>query len=41
MPYCDARRKAGLPTLLVRQVNHHTPFMPGDADLDATDVDIV
>jgi acyl-CoA hydrolase len=41
MPYFNARRKAGLPALLVGQVNHHMPFMPGDADLDATDLDIV
>jgi len=41
VPYFDECRKAGLPALLVGQVNHHMPFMPGDADLDATDVDIV
>ncbi len=41
MPYFDERRKAGLPALLVGQVNHHMPFMPGDADLNVTDVDIV
>ena len=41
IPYFNERRKAGLPALLVGQVNHHMPFMPGDADLNATDVDIV
>ncbi|NOX70705.1 MAG: acetyl-CoA hydrolase, partial [Gammaproteobacteria bacterium] len=41
MPYFQERQKAGLPALLVGQVNHHMPFMPGDADLDATDIDIV
>jgi len=41
MPYFEERRNAGLPALLVGQVNHHMPFMPGDADLNATDFDIV
>ena len=41
VPYFNDRRKAGLPALLVGQVNHHMPFMPGDADIDATDLDIV
>ena len=41
LPYFDERRKAGLPALLVGQVNRHMPFMTGDADLNATDVDIV
>ena len=41
MPYFNERRNAGLPALLVGQVNHHMPFMPGDADLNATDLDIV
>jgi acyl-CoA hydrolase len=39
--YFDERRKAGLPALLVGQVNHHMPFMPGDADLNPADIDIV
>ena len=41
VPYFNERRKAGLPALLVGQVNHHMPFMTGDADLNTTDVDIV
>lgn len=41
MPYFDSCRKAGQPALLVGQVNHHMPFMTGDADLDAAEIDIV
>ena len=41
MPYFDERRKAGLPALLVGQVNRHMPFMFGDADIDASKFDIV
>ena len=41
LSYFAERRDAGLPALLVGQVNHHMPFMPGDADLNATDLDIV
>ncbi len=41
IPYFEERRNAGLPALLVGQVNHQLPFMPGDADLNATDFDIV
>lgn len=40
-PRFKERRKAGLPALLVGQVNHHMPFMSGDADVDATEIDIV
>lgn len=41
LPYFHERREAGLPALLVGQVNHDMPFMSGDADLDAADIDIV
>ena len=41
MPYFYECRQANRPALLVGQVNHHMPFMFGDADLDAADIDIV
>lgn len=41
MPYFAERRDAGLPALLVGQVNHHMPYMLGDADLDASGMDII
>jgi len=41
MPYFEECRQAGRPTLLVGQVNHHMPFMFGDANLDAAEIDIV
>ena len=41
MPYFAERRAAGLPTLLVGQVNSHMPYMLGDADIDAADIDLV
>ncbi len=41
VPYFNERRKAGLPALLVGQVNHSMPFMLGDADINASDIDIV
>ncbi len=41
LPYFNERRNKGLSALLVGQVNHHMPFMPGDADLNAADIDIV
>lgn len=41
MPYFAERRDAGLPALLVGQINRHMPFMFGDADIDAARFDIV
>ena len=41
LPYFAERRAAGLPALLVGQVSHHMPYMLGEADLKANDVDIV
>ncbi|MCG8369787.1 MAG: acetyl-CoA hydrolase [Proteobacteria bacterium] len=39
LPHFAARREAGLPALLVGQVNRHMPYMLGDADLDAAEFD--
>jgi acyl-CoA hydrolase len=41
MPYFGQRRAAGKPALLVGQVNHNMPYMLGEADLDASKIDIV
>lgn len=41
VPYFAERRAAGLPALLVGQINHHMPYMHGDADVAAADIDIV
>ena len=41
MPYFTERRAAGLPALVVGQVNRHMPYMLGDADLDSADIDII
>jgi acyl-CoA hydrolase len=41
LPHFKARREAGLPALLVGQVNHSLPYMLGDADIDAAAIDIV
>ena len=41
VPYFQECRAAGLPALLVAQVSNTMPYMLGDADLDAADIDIV
>lgn len=41
VPHFAACRDAGLPALLVGQVNRHMPYMPGDAELDAAELDMV
>lgn len=41
MPYFEERRAAGKPALLVGHVNHNMPFMLGEADLDASAINIV
>ena len=41
VPYFAARRTAGLPALLVGQISQHMPYMLGDADVAAADIDIV
>lgn len=40
-PYFAERRAAGLPALLVGQVNRNMPYMLGDADIDAGEIDLV
>ena len=41
VPYFEKRRAAGLPALLVGQVNRQMPYMLGDADVESTALDIV
>jgi acyl-CoA hydrolase len=41
LPHIKARRDAGLPALLVGQVSPALPYMLGDAELDASAVDII
>ena len=41
LPYFRERRAAGLPALLVGQVNRQMPYMLGDAEREAEDVDLL
>ena len=41
LPYFAERRSAGLPALLVGQLNSAMPYMYGDAELDGTSIDVI
>ena len=41
LPYFAERRAAGLPALLVGQVNSAMPYMYGDAELDNSNIDVL
>ncbi len=41
VPHFEARREAGLPALLIGQVNRNLPYMTGDSELDAAKLDMV
>jgi acyl-CoA hydrolase len=40
-PYMTARRSAGQPLALAVEINTNLPYMPGQAEIDLSDVDIV
>ena len=40
-PYAEARRKAGKPLALAVEINANLPYMPGEAEFDLSEVDVV
>ncbi len=41
IPYVDARRRAGRPIALAVETNANLPYMPGEAEIDRAEIDVM